>query len=234
MGTQRGRTRAGQDIEFTSSGATVSAYLAEPASGSGPGVLVIQEWWGLVDHIRDVCDRLAREGFVALAPDLYRGETGADPDAAGRLMMGLEIPRALGDLDAAAMALLARVSVAGSKLGVVGFCMGGQLALAAGCRNPRIGAVVDFYGVHPNVSLDFSTLQAPVLALFAENDDFIPAEAVAALAKALTAAEVKSTVRTIAGAQHAFMNDSRPDAFDANAAAEGWSSLLAHFRAELR
>lgn len=225
--------RAGDEIEFSSNGDAVAAYLAKPPSGRGPGVLVIQEWWGLVDHIRDVCDRLAREGFVALAPDLYRGESGSDPDEAGRLMMDLEIPRALADLDAAAQELLNTDAVDGSKLGVVGFCMGGQLALAAGCRNQRIGAIVDFYGVHPNVSLDFSSLGAPVLGIFAENDDFIPAAAVAALGKDLEAAGVTATLRTISGAQHAFMNDSRPDVYDANCAAEGWSAMLALFRAEL-
>jgi carboxymethylenebutenolidase len=129
----------------------VAAYLAVPPSGSGAGILVIQEWWGLVDHIRDVCDRLAREGFVALAPDLYRGESGADPDAAGRLMLNLEIPRALRDLEAAVHELQNTQAVEGSKVGVVGFCMGGQLALAAASENGRIAAAVDFYGIHPNV-----------------------------------------------------------------------------------
>ena len=97
---------AGREIRFASDGDEVGGYLAVPAGGSGPGVLVIQEWWGLVDHIRDVCDRFARDGFVALAPDLYRGERATDPDAAGRLMMDLEMPRAARDLDAGGCALL--------------------------------------------------------------------------------------------------------------------------------
>jgi len=111
--------------------------------------------------------------------------------------------------------------------------MGGQLALAAGCGRARVGAVADFYGVHPAVSLDLASCGAPVLAVFAENDDFIPAEVVRQLAADLEAAGVRASVRTIAGAQHAFMNDSRPDVYDARAAAEGWSMLLAFFRAEL-
>jgi len=223
----------GSDITFSSGSDGVSAYRALPAAGHGPGVLVIQEWWGIVPHIRDVCDRLAREGFVALAPDLYRGETGSEPDAAGRLMMNLEIPRALGDLDAAVAELLNTQAVDGAKVGVVGFCMGGQLALAAGCRNARIGAVVDFYGVHPNVALDLGRLTAPVLAVFAERDEFISANTVASLADDLRAAGVRASVRTIAGAQHAFMNDSRPDVYDAAAAAQGWAAMLAFLRAEL-
>src|SRR5262249_20622892 len=96
--------RAGREIQFASDGDRVKGYLALPASGRGPGVLVIQEWWGLVEHIRDACDRFAREGFVALAPDLYRGETASDPDRAGRLMMGLEVPRASRHLDGAVKA----------------------------------------------------------------------------------------------------------------------------------
>ena len=158
--------RAGQEIEFASDGESVAGYLAVPAGGHGPGVLVIQEWWGLVDHIRDVCDRFAREGFVALAPDLYRGERAGDPDTAGRLMMGLEIPRAARDLEAAVRALLGHSAVVGAHVGAVGFCMGGQLALFAATRSARIGAVVDFYGIHPNVSLDLSGLSAAVLGVF--------------------------------------------------------------------
>jgi len=224
--------RAGVEIEIVNGDEAFSAYLATPESGRGPGVLVIQEWWGLVPHIRDVCDRLAREGFVALAPDLYHGRATDDPDAAGRYMLGLEIPRALRDLDAAVGELLNRDTV-GSKVGVVGFCMGGQLALAAGCENARIGAVADFYGVHPDVKLNLTNCKASVLAVFAEHDAFIPADVVEKLSTDLTAAGVSASVRTIEGAQHAFMNDTRPDVYDASAAAAGWAALLGLFRAEL-
>jgi carboxymethylenebutenolidase len=227
-----GTERSGSEITIENGGETLTAYLTLPESGSGPGVLVIQEWWGLVPHIRDVCDRLAREGFVALAPDLYHGRAAADPDTAGRYMLGLEIPRALRDLEAAIGELLNRETI-GSKVGVVGFCMGGQLALAAGCGNPRVGAVVDFYGVHPEVSLDLARCSAPVLAIFAENDDFISSDAVARLSAELSAAGVRASVRTLGGAAHAFMNDSRPDVYDAAAAAEGWAAMLAFLRAEL-
>jgi carboxymethylenebutenolidase len=224
--------RTGVEIEIANGDEALSAYVATPESGHGPGVLVIQEWWGLVPHIRDVCDRLAREGFVALAPDLYHGRSTDDPDAAGRYMLGLEIPRALRDLDAAVGELLNRDTV-GAKVGVVGFCMGGQLALAAGCENARIGAVADFYGVHPDVKLNLTDCKASVLAVFAENDAFIPAEVAQGLAADLKAAGVRASVRTIEGAQHAFMNDTRPDVYDAAAAAAGWAALLGLFRAEL-
>jgi carboxymethylenebutenolidase len=225
--------RTGREIEFASGGDRVKGYLAEPPSGRGPGVLVIQEWWGLVDHIRDVCDRFAREGFVALAPDLYRGETASDPDRAGRLMMGLEIPRAARDLDGTVKALLDQPSVDGAKVGAVGFCMGGQLALFAATRNPRIGAVVDFYGVHPNVKLDLSGLQASVLGIFAERDAFVTPAVAHKLAADLEAAGKSVHREVYPGVDHAFMNDSRPDVYDAKAAARAWSQALAFLRAEL-
>jgi carboxymethylenebutenolidase len=225
--------RAGSEVSFESNGETIAGYLAVPPSGRGRGVLVIQEWWGLVPHIRDVCDRLARAGLTALAPDLYRGEVGGDPDAAGRLMMDLEIPRAARDLDAAVTELLNNDAVTGPKVGAVGFCMGGQLALLAATQNRRIGAVVDFYGIHPNVTLDLSSLEAPVLGIFAENDEFIPSEAVEKLRADLEAAGVRAKFRVEAGAAHAFMNDSRPDVHDAVAAAACWEVAVSFLSAEL-
>jgi len=223
----------GRALEFASGGDRVQAYVATPASGRGPGVVVIQEWWGLVDHIRDVCDRLARAGFVALAPDLYRGETASDPDSAGRLMMGLEIPRAARDLDAALHTLQSQSEVVGAKVGAIGFCMGGQLALFAATRNAKIGAVVDCYGVHPNVTLDLAGLEAAVLGVFAERDAFVPAEAVRKLEAELRAAGKRADCTIYPGVDHAFLNDTRADVYDANAAARAWSEIVAFLRAEL-
>jgi carboxymethylenebutenolidase len=225
--------RAGCEIEFTSGSDTARGYLAVPASGSGPGVLVIQEWWGLVHHIRDVCDRFARDGFVALAPDLYRGERAGDPDAAGRLMMSLEIPRAARDLEAAVQALLGQDATVGARVGAVGFCMGGQLALFAATRTPRIGAVVDFYGIHPNVTLDLSRLEAAVLGIFAERDEFVPPEAARKLEADLRSAGKRARIEIYPDVGHAFFNDSRPDAYDAKAAARARAEMLAFLRAEL-
>ncbi|HEX2483757.1 MAG TPA: dienelactone hydrolase family protein [Myxococcota bacterium] len=225
--------RAGRDVELESGGEALGAYLAEPAGGTGPGVVVIQEWWGLVDHIRDVCDRFAREGFVALAPDLYRGERTSDPDVAGRLMMDLEIPRAAGDLDAAVAYLLGREATAGPRVGAVGFCMGGQLALYAATRNRRVGAVVDFYGVHPNVVLDLSGLEAAVLGIFGERDPFVPPEAARKLEADLLSAGKRARFEVYPGVGHAFANDARPDAYDAHAAARAFAETFAFLRAEL-
>jgi len=223
----------GDEIEFASNGETARGYVSLPASGRGPGLIVIQEWWGLVDHIRDVCDRFAREGFTALAPDLYRGQSTADPDEAGRLMMDLEIPRAARDLDGAVQALLGHDAVDGAKLGAMGFCMGGQLALYAATRNPRIGAVVDFYGIHPNVILDLSGLQAPVLGLFAERDGFVTPEAVRKLESDLSSAGHRPQFHIFEGVDHAFFNDTRADVYDAEAAARAFSETLSFLRAEL-
>lgn len=224
---------SGSEFEFAGNEQSLRGYLAIPASGRGPGVLVIQEWWGLVDNIRDCCDRLAREGFVALAPDVYRGESTSDPGDAGRLMMELEIPRASDDLDAAVRALINHDAVEGASVGCLGFCMGGQLALSAGARNPRIAAVVDCYGIHPNVGVDFTQMKAAVLGVFAENDEFVPTERARQLEEDIRAAGGRAHCKVYVGAQHAFLNDSRPDVYDAATAAEAWNDILPFLRAEL-
>ena len=123
-------------VEFPTNGTTTTAYLATPAAGKGPGVIVIQEWWGLVPHIKKVCDRFAAEGFTALAPDMYHGQTATEPDGAGKLFMALNIAQAEKDLRGAAKYLAGQSSSA--KLGAVGFCMGGQLALFAATLNPGV------------------------------------------------------------------------------------------------
>ena len=193
-------------------------YLAVPDSGSGPGVIVIQEWWGLVKHIQDVCDRFAQEGFVALAPDLYHGETTGSPDDAGRLMMALEIDGAADDLAASVSFLKNHDATTGDKVGVMGFCMGGQLALYAASRNPDIGACVDFYGIHPNVKPNYGNIQCPVLGIFAEKDGFVTPEAAEQLEKDLKMAGVEAQFTVFDGCDHAFCNDSRPDVYNEDAA----------------
>lgn len=224
---------AGSDFEFTSGSDRVRGYLSLPARGDGPGVIVLQEWWGLVDHIREVCDRLAREGFVALAPDLYRGESATDPGAAGRLMMELELPRAARDLEAAVAALVNHHAVNGGKVAAIGFCMGGQLALYAAALSPRISAVVDCYGVHPNVRVDFASVRAAVMGVFAERDAFVPPETAHQLEADLRAAGVRTDFTIYPGVDHAFLNDSRPDVYDAATAQRAWARILAFLRAGL-
>ena len=224
---------AGHHVDFTTGDERARAYLSLPAAGHGPGVIVLQEWWGLVDHIRDVCDRLAREGFVAFAPDLYRGEATSDPDAAGRLMMDLQIPRAARDLEGAVAALLGNDSVDGGRVAAIGFCMGGQLALYSATRNDRVAAVVDFYGVHPNVTLDLSELDAAVMGIFAEKDEFVPPAAGKKREGDLRGAGKRCDFTIFPDVDHAFMNDTRPDVFDAATAARAWGQMVAFLRAEV-
>jgi carboxymethylenebutenolidase len=223
----------GQMVEFASNGGKAQGYLATPASGGGPGVIVIQEWWGLVAHIKAVADRFAAAGFVALAPDLYRGESTQKPDDAGRLMMALDIDRAARDLEGAVAYLLSRQGVAPRRVGVVGFCMGGQLALATACRSASVGACVDFYGVHPNVKLDFAKLGAPVLGLFAERDGFVTPEVARKLEQDVRKAGKPIEIHVYPGADHAFFNDTRPDVYNREAATDAWNRTTQFFRRHL-
>jgi carboxymethylenebutenolidase len=224
---------AGQRVEFASNGGKANGYLAAPASG-GPGVIVIQEWWGLVPHIEAVAERFAAAGFVALAPDLYHGESTQQPDDAGRLMMALDIARAARDLEGAVKYLLTRPGVTAKKVGVVGFCMGGQLALATACRSASVGAAVDFYGVHPNVKLDFAKLGAPVLGLFAERDAFVTPAAARKLEADVKAAGKSIDLHIYPGVDHAFFNDTRPDVYNREAATDAWNRTTEFFRRNLR
>ena len=223
---------AGSMVKFPSNGGTTDAYLATPASGKGPGVLVIQEWWGLVGHIKGLCDRFAAEGFTALAPDMYHGKTADEPDGAGKLFMALNIGQAEKDLKGAAAALAQHSST--TKLGTVGFCMGGQLALFAATLNPSIGATVDFYGIHPNVKPDYSKLSGPVLGLFAEKDSFVTPATAKEVDAAIKKAGKQSEIHIYPGVDHAFFNDERADVYDRAAAEDAWRRTLTFFRQHLR
>jgi carboxymethylenebutenolidase len=224
---------AGETIEFESNGAKTPGYLSVPESGRGPGVVVIQEWWGLVPHVREVCDRFAREGFVALAPDLYHGKTTRSPDEAGKLMMALNIEQAEKDLRGAVRHLLQHEATEGESVGTVGFCMGGVLSLFAASKNAQVGACVVFYGIHPKVEPDFENLRAPVLGLYAERDQFVPPEAVRELEEKLRAHGKQVETHIYPGTDHAFFNDTRPEVYDAAAAEDAWRRTLAFFRQHL-
>lgn len=222
-------------VEFPCGGRKSNGYLAVPKSGKGPGVIVIQEWWGLVPHITNLADRFAAEGFTALAPDLYHGRSTKDSSEAGRLMMGLDVPKVAEDLRGAIDFLRARPECSSKKVGTVGFCLGGQLSLYAACVHPdAVGACVNYYGIHPNVKPDVTKLQAPVLGFFAEKDGSVNAAAVKDLADRLTKAGKKFEFKTYAGANHAFFNDTRPEVYDAAAAADSWRRTLAFFRANVK
>jgi carboxymethylenebutenolidase len=222
---------AGSMVKFPSNGGTTDAYLATPASGKGPGVIVIQEWWGLVGHIKNVCDRFAAEGFSALAPDMYHGKTADEPDGAGKLFMALNIGQAEKDLKGAAAYLGQHSST--KKLGAVGFCMGGQLALFAATLNPSIGATVDFYGIHPNVKPDYSKLSGPVLGLFAEKDTFVTPATAREVDAAIKKASKQSEIHIYPNVDHAFFNDENQAGYDKAAAEDAWRRTLSFFRTHL-
>ncbi len=224
----------GTMIEFGNTENRSNGYLAVPNSGSGPGVVVLQEWWGLVDHIKDVADRFASEGFVALAPDLYHGESTTSPDAAGKLMMALDIPQVERDLGGAIEALLARTEVSTTQVGTVGFCMGGQLSLYAACENESVGACVMFYGIHPRVKPNLKALAAPVLGFFAERDEFVPPAAVRQLESELRAVGKSADFTVFEGVDHAFFNDSRAEVYHEQHADTCWSKMLGFYNECLR
>jgi carboxymethylenebutenolidase len=165
-----------QNVTFPSGARQAHGYLALPDSGRGPGVVVIQEWWGLTDHIAGIADRLAGEGFVALAPDLFGGATTHDADEAGKLMEELPVEQAAQDLGGAVDFLLAHEAVTSTAVGAVGFCMGGGFVLMlAAQQGERVAAAVPFYGVGPAVPEQYRGVRAAVLGHYGEDDDFYPA-----------------------------------------------------------
>jgi len=223
----------GRMVEFQSNGATARGYLSVPESGEGPGVVVIQEWWGLVPHIKSVADRFAAEGLVALAPDLYHGDVARSPDEAGKLMMALNIERTEKDLRGAVEYLLNHEATTGERVGTVGFCMGGALSLYAASKNERVGACVVFYGIHPKVEPDFEHLRAPVLGLFAEEDQFVPPDSVRELEANLRERGKQVEAHAYPGTDHAFFNDTRPEVYNEKAARDAWRRTIEFLRRHL-
>ena len=217
----------GKIVSFPSNGRSAQGYLALPESGNGPGLVVIQEWWGLVDHITALADRFAAAGFVALAPDMYHGEKTTSPDQAGKLLMALNIAAAGKDLRGALSYLRNHDAVAPKKTGVLGFCMGGQLALYAAQEHPDVvDAAVDFYGIHPKVTIEPARLKPPVLGHFGLRDESVPTATVEALAEAVRSSGGTFEIHQY-DAGHAFFNDSRPQVFDADCARVAWDRTLA-------
>ena len=218
-------------IEFPINAHSTPGYLAQPADGQPhPGVVVIQEWWGLVPHIKDVAERFAREGFIALAPDLYHGQAAAEPDEARKLAMALDANRAVQEIAAAARYLKKLQHSAPQKVGVVGWCMGGGLSLSTAAHHADlIGAAVAFYG-RPLTAGDTAKLHVPVLGLYAEHDHGIPVEAVKAFEAEMQKQQVPHDVHVYPGTSHAFFNDTRPQIYQAAAAQDAWQKTLTWFR----
>ena len=224
----------GDLVEFTSNGGTASGYLARPAGGGGLPVVVIQEWWGLVPHIIDVCDRFADAGFVALAPDLYHGDTTSEPDEAGKLMMAMNMEQAAKDMSGAVDKVAA--DAGSEKVGVVGFCMGGGLALMLATQRPdKVKACVPFYGLipWPDAEPDWSTMDAAVEGHFAGNDGFFSPDKARELEARLKGLGRRASFDVHDGVEHAFFNDTRPEVYDEAAATRAWESTVTFLGKEL-
>ncbi len=205
-------------------------YLAVPdVAGTKPGVVVIQEWWGLDDHIKDVARRFAEEGYVAIAPDHYHGKVTDEPDEARKLAMELDLNSAIAEVRGAARILKARGDVAG--VGVVGFCMGGRISFLSAARVPEVDATVVYYGAGPSEQ-DIQNIKKPVLAFYAEDDPSVN-PGIAATSAAMAAAGKNYTYHTYPGTHHAFFNDTRPQIYNAAAAADSWKWMLRYFRQNL-
>jgi carboxymethylenebutenolidase len=226
----------GEMVNFASNGDICEGYLARPESGSGPGVVVIQEYWGLVDHIIEVADRFAAEGFVALAPDFYRGIKTSEPDEAMRMLMSLAMDRAATDISGAADFLTGNSYVTGSGIGTVGFCMGGSLALWSATLAPNVVAAVGFYPAVPwdRMSPTWDNYQSKSAMIHcSEEDGTSQAEGIQLAWNAIQAAGGDVEVFDYPGTKHAFFNDDRPEVHDPHASQLAWERTLGLLRTRL-
>ena len=222
-------------INFPANGGDANGYLARPAEGGPfPGVVVIQEWWGLNPNICDIANRIAAEGYVALAPDLYHGQITAEPDEAQKIMMGLEEPSALVDMNGAVAALQARDDVRSDSIGVTGFCLGGGMSLLLAMHNPAVRAAAPFYGIPGEGMAAAAQIQGAVTGFFAGKDNWVNTDAVASIRSALEDNNVRHQLHTYEDAEHGFFNDTNPGVYHPEAAADAWTKLKAFFAAELQ
>jgi len=219
-------------------GKTLNGYLAEPKAGkNAPGVVVIQEWWGLNDQIRGVADKLAGAGYRALVPDLYRGKSALEAKEAEHLMNGLNFADAAGQDVRGAVQYLK--STGSTKAGVTGFCMGGALTLLAAVNAPETDAAVAWYGFPPLEYVDASKIKAPLMGHWATQDQFFPIGKVDELEKKLRAANVKFEFHRY-DAKHAFANETAdskglpPLKHDPKAAEQAWKRTLDFFAKNLK
>jgi carboxymethylenebutenolidase len=203
-------------------GSAVNGELAEPGgSGKAPSIVLIQEYWGINDHIRSLGDRLAKEGFLVVAPDLYHGKLAKDAAEAGALMTALDTLAAVQEIGASAAFLKAHARSNG-KVGVIGFCMGGALALAAACHLDGLSAIVPFYGIPPAEKVDYAKVSAPILMHVATNDAWVTVERAEAIKKQVPDLMTLETYE----AGHAFVNDTRPEAYDEKSAKLAWQRSI--------
>lgn len=217
-------------VQYQVDGVEAHGYLARPDdSDQHPGVLVIQEWWGLEDHIKDITRRLASEGYVALAPDLYHGEVKTTPEAAREAAMGLDRSQAMRELSASISHLRA---IGSAKVGVIGFCMGGAYSLRIAASSNEIQAVVPWYGRNPDPINELSKITSPVLAFYGSEDQGVPPSMAQELESELRKVGTSVETHVYPGAGHAFLNDTRPS-YNAEASKDAWDRTLTFFAKEL-
>lgn len=215
-----------KDVKFKSEGLEVGGYLARPQTALAlPGVLLIHEWWGLNDHIKDVARRYAREGFVVLAVDLYGGRVAKDTEQASQWMGELKPEQGVGTIRAAFSHLSLQSFVKSGRVGITGFCMGGSFALLAATAIPELKAAAPFYGDPPDPDDPIKKIRCPLLFIGAEKDPWITVEKMNHLKAAIQKYGIAGEVRVYPGAQHAFFNNTRPDVYNADAAADAWGRV---------
>lgn len=224
-----------QHVSFMArGGGSVDGELAVPeGDGLVPTVVLIQEWWGLNDHIRSILQRLGEQGFLVLAPDLYHGKSTKDPEEAGKLMTALDTLKAVKEIGGAVDFLRSHERSNG-RVGVMGFCMGGALSLASACHIEGLGAVVPFYGIPPAEKVDYSKVTAPILKHVGSRDAWVSPERAREVQQKIEAAGKTSMRLEIYEADHAFVNDTRPEVYNAEAATLAWTRSIEFLRENLR
>lgn len=224
-----------QTVSFKSGDETVSAYLALPdGTGKHPAVIVIHEWWGLNDWVKEQAQNLAQEGYVALAVDLYRGKSATTRDEAHELSRGLPQDRGVRDLKAALDYLAARPDVKADKIGSTGWCMGGGYSIQLALAEPRLAACIINYGALPTDAAAIAKIKAPVLGNFGADDRGIPPASVHAFEEAMKAAGKSIDAKIYDGAGHAFENPNNQSGYRPDAAKDAWERTLAFFRKHLQ
>jgi carboxymethylenebutenolidase len=224
-----------ETVQFPSGKETISGYLVEPEkAGKYPAIIVIQEWWGLNDWVKEQTQKLAEQGYVALAVDLYRGKTAADATEAHELMRGMPQDRAVADLNAAFAYLIARNNVDPVRIGSIGWCMGGGLSLQLAIHQPKLTACVVNYGALPTDPADIGQIAAPVLGNFGADDHGITPGDVHAFEKAMAKVGRFCNVKIYDGAGHAFMNPGNQSGYRPEAAADAWKRIIDFFDALLK
>jgi carboxymethylenebutenolidase len=214
-----------ETLNFTTASGATTAYVARPLEATAAGVVLIQEWWGINDHIRDIAGRYAKEGYLCVAPDLYRGKVAADAEEASALMQALAVEDGMETIHKAVHEAEATYKI--EKFAITGYCMGGTFALRAACEMPQLAAAAPFYGDIPEESV-LAKLRVPTLFIAGRRDNWINPAKVNALKEAARKSNLPVEVVSY-DADHAFFNDTRPAVYNAEAAADAWQRVLSFF-----